>query len=774
MGNLNSTDEDGKSIVDLARQRFQLAKDALDRSRIQSVEDTRFVMGDSDNGWQWPEQVRLLREGSQRVVLTVNVTAQHCNQIINQIRQNRPSAKVLPVDSGADVKTAELLGGLLRQIQSHSRADDAHDIAAEHAIYGGEGYWRVLTEYESPKSFKQRIRIAAITDPTMVYVDPHTQAPDKSDAEWGFVVEDITKEQCKRDHPDIDPTSWVQDGQSGWVTTDTIRRAEYFWCEYVKDEALLLIDGQEILRSDLQGQELPDGAIVDKRVTFRKQWWWAKLLGGETEPLDKKEWPGSYLPIISCIGKEINVKGQIVRKGIVRDLKDPARMVNYSYSAAVESVALQNDVPYIAAAESIKGYETEWGQANRTTAAYLPFNAYDDDDRQLPPPARQQPAIMPSAQVQMLELSVEQMRAASGQQNANFGIRSDAQSGIGIQRLKQQGEVATFHFPDNLSRALRYEARVILDLVPKIYDTKRVIRVLGLDGDVDVATLDPEQQQAYMEKMNALAKDAEKIFNPNVGEYDVVIDTGPSYATQRQEAFQAMTELASQRPELLQIAGDIIMRAADFPMAQELAERLKKTIPPQLLEDEGKNQQIPPQVQAQLEQMQQQMEQMKQMLDAADQEVGRLHGVEQDKAAQMQKVQTDAQLKSAELEIKAQQLEIDRYQAETARMQAQATILQQQQQAEEANEPEGPELDENGQAVPTDMQQLVQAITSMAGMLAAAEQSEAQSFDRLAEQQMALQQSIADLAMAQSAPKEIVVGRDEQGNLRGRVVPTLQ
>lgn len=772
MGNLNSTDEDGKSIVDLARQRFQLAKDALDRSRIQSVEDTRFVMGDSDNGWQWPEQVRLLREGSQRVVLTVNVTAQHCNQIINQIRQNRPSAKVLPVDSGADVKTAELLGGLLRQIQSHSRADDTHDIAAEHAIYGGEGYWRVLTEYESPKSFKQRIRIAAITDPTMVYVDPHTQTPDKSDAEWGFVVEDITKEQCKRDHPGIDPTSWVQDGQSGWVTTDTIRRAEYFWCEYVKDEALLLIDGQEILRSDLQGQELPDGAIVDKRSTFRKQWWWAKLLGGEAEPLDKKEWPGSYLPIISCIGKEINVKGQIVRKGIVRDLKDPARMVNYSYSAAVESVALQNDVPYIAAAESIKGYETEWGQANRTTAAYLPFNAYDDDDRQLPPPQRQQPAIMPSAQVQMLELSVEQMRAASGQQNANFGIRSDAQSGIGIQRLKQQGEVATFHFPDNLSRALRYEARVILDLVPKIYDTKRVIRVLGLDGDVDVATLDPEQQQAYGEKMNALAKDAEKIFNPNVGEYDVVIDTGPSYATQRQEAFQAMTELASQRPELLQIAGDIIMRAADFPMAQELAERLKKTIPPQLLEDEGKNQQIPPQVQAQLEQMQQQMEQMKQMLDAADQEVGRLQGVEQDKTAQTMKIQTDAELKSADLEIKAQQLEIDRFRAETERMQAQATILQSQQA--EANEPEGPELDENGQPMPKDADVILQAINGLAAAMAADEQAESATLQSIAEQQQAIQQAIESLAAIQSAPKEVVVSRDEQGNLRGRVVPTLQ
>jgi hypothetical protein len=582
------------------------------------------------------------------------------------------------------------------------------------------------------------------------------------------VFEDITKAECKREHPDIDPSSWVDDDKGGWVSKDTVRRAEYFWCEYVEDEAIALLDGRTVLKSEVEG-EIPPEMIEAKRPTVRKQWWWCKLLGGETEPIDKKPWPGSYLPIISVVGKEINIQGQRIIKGLVRDLKDPARMVNYSYSAAVESIALQNDVPYIAAAEALKGHETEWGQANRTTKAYLPFNAYDDDGNALPAPGRQSPAVMPAAQVQMLQLSVEQMRAASGQQNANFGIRSDAQSGIGIQRLKQQGEVATFHFPDNLARALRYEARVILDLIPAIYDTKRVIRVLGLDGNIDVATLDPEAQAAYSERLDAVAKDVERIFNPSVGMYDVVIDTGPSYMTQRQEAFAAMTDLASQRPELLQVAGDLIMRAADFPMAEQLAERLEKTLPPGLLDEKG-TEKVPPAVQAKLQDQEQQMRQMGMALDQARQEVQRLQSIEQDKSAQAMKAQNDAELKARELELRQQEIQIDTFRAETERMKAQAdaeNAARQAQAAQEKEEAEAPQLDENGEPVPSEMQTLVQAVASLAQVIA-------QSHQALAEQQAATQEAIGALAEAQSAPKEIVVARDASGALRGRVVPTLQ
>jgi hypothetical protein len=209
--------------------------------------------------------------------------------------------------------------------------------------------------------------------------------------------------------------------------------------------------------------------------------------------------------------------------------------------------------------------------------------------------------------VQLLQLSTEQMRAASGQQNANFGIKSEAASGIGIQRLKAQGEIATFHFPDNLARALRYEAKVLIDLIQKYYDTKRVVRILGLDGAEESAILDPEMEGAYAETQDA---EIQKIFNPLVGEYDVVIDTGPSYHTQRQEGAANLNELAAKNPALMQIAGDLIMRAQDFPMASELADRLAKTLPPELQDKKPGQQEQDPQMMAQMEQMGQQIEAM--------------------------------------------------------------------------------------------------------------------------------------------------------------------
>lgn len=614
------------SIVETAHARYQRARDAYSTLRQQAINDTRFVMGDSENQWQWPEDVYNQRAATLgKPCLTINLTAQHCNQIINSIRQNRPAGRVLPVDSQADPDTAEILGGLCRSIQSYSNADTAHDIAAEHAIYGGEGYWRVLTEYETETSFDQVITIKPVVNPQLVYIDPDAIEPDRSDAKWGFMFEDLSPEQVKEQYPDLDPSSWVEDGDKGWVQKDMIRVAEYFWCEPKADTVYLLQDGTTVLKSTLpEGATVKEGFITDamgtvsvvvnKRETSLKQWYWCKLVGGESEPVDKKEWMGKYLPIITVVGKELNVNGQIVRKGIVRDLKDPARMVNYSYSASVETLALQNKVPYLASSESIENFEDIWGAANIENRAYLPWNAYDEQGRQLPKPERQQPAVMPSAQVQMLQLSTEEMRAASGQQNANFGIRSEASSGVGIQRLKAQGEIATFHFPDNLARALNYEMRVLVDLIPKVYDAKRVIRILGLDGQEKKALLDPEMGQPYAETSDEMGE-VQQIFNPLLGRYDVAIDTGPSYQTQRQEAADTLTELTTRNPQLMQVAGDLVMRSYDFPMSEEIAKRLEKTLPPGLQEQKGQVD-LPPEVQQQLAQSEQQIGQMDQVIQA--------------------------------------------------------------------------------------------------------------------------------------------------------------
>jgi hypothetical protein len=652
------------NIVEIARKRFEKAKAFYSPIRQQAIEDTKFVMGDSDNNWQWPELAIASRVN--KPCLTINITAQHCNQIINNIRQNRPSAKILPRDGDADIKTAEVLGGMLRAIQSYSNADTAHDIAAEHAVYGGEGFWRVLTEYESDESFNQTVVIKPLVNPQLVYVDHNAIEPDRSDAKWGFIFEDISHEQAKLDHPNIDASSWGGSDSTGWIGKDTIRRAEYFWCEDVKDTLYALEDGSTVTKSKLpEGVSEKGGFIVapdgnmhvvnNKRDITTKKWYWCKLLGGQDEPIDKKEWVGSYLPIITVVGKELNINGEIIRKGVVRDLKDSARMVNYSYSSAVESNALQNKAPYLAAKEAIEGFENEWGAANVDASAYLPYNSLTENGEPIPKPERVAPASIATAQVQMLQMSTEQMRASSGQSAANFGVKSEASSGIGIQRLKAQGEIATFHFPDNLARALKYEATVIIDLIKKVYDTKQIVMILGLDGKNKSAVLDPELGQAHQDTDHP---EIQGIFNPLVGRYDISIDTGPSYQTQRQESAEALTQLAKGNPQLMQIAGDIIMRSYDFPLAEDLAKRLEKALPPNLKDEEKGQAEIPPQVKQHIDQMEQQLQAVGKALENADAHVNKLE---------------------SEHESEEAKLEIDRYNAKTNRLKVTGVAMQPEQ-----------------------------------------------------------------------------------------------
>ena len=664
-----------KSVVEVAKERYERARDFYSIPRTLALADTQFVMGDSDNGWQWPAEIYRDRATvNKKPCLTVNVTAQHCNQIINNIRQNRPSAKVNPVDDFADKDTAMILGGMLRSIQTVSNADTAHDLGAEHALYGGEGYWRVITEYDGEKSFDQVIRIKSIPNPFLVYIDPDAKEPDRSDAKWGFVFEDISKEQAKEEHPDIDPTSWAEDSIRGWVNENTVRRAEYFWCVYEPDALYLLSDGTSVLKSELtkdgatvegelvmvEGVPVPDLTIIHERETKIKKWKWCKLLGGEDKPVDERDWPGSYMPIITVVGKELNVDGLIVRKGVVRDLKDPARMVNYSYSAAVETLALQNKIPYMASAEAIEGFEAIYAGANVENRAYLPWNELGENGAKLTKPERQQSAVMPTAQVQMLQLSTEQMRAASGQQNSNFGIKSEASSGVGIQRLKAQGEIATFHFPDNLARALKYEAMVVLDLIPKVSERKQIVRILGLDGKEDAAVLDPEMEGAYSD-VNAKV---DKIFNPSVGKYDVAIDTGPSYQTQRQESADGMRELVQSFPQIMEVAGDQIVRGLDLINGDKIADRLEKALPPGLADDAGDE----------TAKLTQENAQLKQGMDQAKMLVGKMneHIQELEKQANTEKTKliTAGMKQETDQEAQEDQHNINTYKAETERLKA--------------------------------------------------------------------------------------------------------
>jgi hypothetical protein len=685
--------EDSTDIVTEAKERYELAKVAYSTLRAAAQEDTKFYLGDSENGWQWPENIKLNRsEVERRPCLTINLTAQHCNQVINSIRQNRPAAKVRPVDDSSDKKTAEILEGLIRNIHNYSSADDAHDLAAEHAIAGGEGYWAVRTCYESEKSFNQIIKIDQIPDPNMVYIDPFAKNIDRSDADWGFVFEDVSKEYVRRKWPDINPSSWAEDAQ-GWTKKDTVRIADYYYCEYVDDVLYQLPTGDSELKSKIPPQILEQldmmvsAKVLATRPTKRKEWKICKLIGGESKPVDMTDWPGSTLPIVMVVGKELTVNGEVVRKGLVRDLKDPARMVNYAFSAAIESIALQNKIPYMAPAAAIEGYETIWDSANIENRSYLPYNHVDDSGNQIPAPQRQQGTQLASAQIQMLQVATEQMRGASGQHNASMGIKSEASSGIGIQRLKSQSEVATFHFPDNFARALKYEAQILVDLITggRVMDTKRVMRVLGIDGKESQAVLDPSSQVAHQEVDGLTEEDVTRIFNPTIGRYDVTIDTGPSYMTQRQETAANVTEIAARNPQVMQLAGDLVFRSLDFPLADQFAKRFEKSLPPGLKDEKGQPQ-IPPQVQQAIQQAQQHIQEQDQVIQQMQSELQKNQTEQQRAALEAQKAQAEAQVAQARLQIDQAKIQIDSFKAETerAKMEYEARIAMAQQTLQES------------------------------------------------------------------------------------------
>ncbi len=345
-------------------------------------------------------------------------------------------------------------------------------------------------------------------------------------------------------------------------------------------------------------------------------------------------WPGKYIPIVRVIGEETIIDGQLDRKGHTRALKDPQRTYNYWTSAAVEFVALQSKTPYIAPVEAISGLEVYWESANRDNLALLPYNGMDDTGRPIAPPARQQPPTFAPAYLQGMQVAGQELQAVSGQYESQMGEKSNERTGIAIQERQRKGDNATYHYIDHQAVAIRFTGRILIDLIPKIYDTKRIIRIVEENGDQKQIQLDPGAQQAYQAQQQQQNSQVQAIFNPSVGEYDVISEVGPAFATKREEAFNALTAIATQSPEIMQIAGDLIMKAADFPMAEELAERLKNMVPAQALGG-------PPPIVAELQQklagMQKALESMTENLVEEKQ---KRTSVEQQKAIDVYKAET--------------------------------------------------------------------------------------------------------------------------------------
>lgn len=614
--------EDEK-IVKEAKERAELCSTWESDARKRFIEDTKFANGDSDNRWQWDDAVVSARDG--KPCLTINKTQQHNFQIVNDAKQNKPGVNIRPVGDGATYEAAEVFEGVVRHIEYQSNAEQAYDTASEHQVEGGIGYWRIVTDYVSEESFDQEIFIRRVKNPLSIYLDKDISEADGSDARYGFVFEDVPRKQFEAEYPDHkDAADVALNAGDTWVTEDTIKICEYYRKEQKKDELLAFIvpmpyqeAGQQIIvrKSKMDDNQKAIFALVEKaedtqrREILTDEITWYKIAGSTV--IDSRPWLGRYIPIVRVIGKETVIEGKLDRKGHTRAMKDPQRMYNYWASEGTAQVALQSKTPYIAPAQAIEGLETYWGKANIDSAAVLPYNAVTDTGVAIPPPQRQPPPQMASAYIQGMQLSQEQMMMSSGQYQSQFGQNENATSGKAINERQRQGDTATYHFIDNLAIAIRFTGKILIDLIPKIYDTKRVIKIMAKDGEESDVTIDPSQPDAH-QKVEQEEQKASVIFNPTVGRYEVQSDVGPGYATRRQEAFNAMTQIASQNQQFMNVAGDLMFKAADFPMADELAERWSKTIPAAIKGDGP-----PPEVQ----QMQQQMQAMQNAIAALNEKL---------------------------------------------------------------------------------------------------------------------------------------------------------
>lgn len=571
------------------RRRFNIAVESVSDNRAAQLDDLKFAAGSPDNGWQWPEAVRQARlndPNGSRPVLTINKLPQHIKLVTNEQRQNRPAIKVLPVDDNGDPEVAEVLNGIIRHIEVSSNADVAYDTACENQVTIGEGYWRVLTDYCDDESFDQDLIIAPIRNSFSVYLDPNGLIQDSTGAKckWGFITEDLSLDEFKKLYPDAKGASdWQQMGTGDdvrvWFEDDTVRIAEYFYFEE-EDKALYLWPDGSI------SDDKSIGTPVSSRTVTHKNLKWCKTNGFEV--LEKQDLPGKYLPIIRVAGNEYDVEGKIIVSGIVRNAKDPQRMVNYWTSQEAEMLALAPKAPFIGAAGQFEGYEDKWRKANTVNYAYLEYNPLDINGTSVPPPQRQAPPLPPAGIINAKLGSADDLQATVGQYNPSLGAEAKEKSGKAIQARQRQADVGTFHYIDNLSRGIRQLGTVILDLIPKYYDTARIARIIGENGEPDHARLDPKMPKAVNQVQDSTGA-IQKIYNPTVGKYDVVVTVGPSYTTKRVEAAEAMGTLVSENPALWGVIGDLIVKNMDWPGADEMAKRIRKTIPPNLLEGEDED-----------------------------------------------------------------------------------------------------------------------------------------------------------------------------------------
>ena len=654
-----------KDTLAEALEHFKLSEEAESENRKAWIDDVRFAR----LGEQWPDGVKRQREIDGRPCLTINRMPAMLRQVVNDARQNKPAIKVHPVDSGAKRETAEILNGLIRNIEYTSNADVAYDTALDHAVTGGFGYFRIDVDYACDDEFDLDIKICRIANPLTVYGDENSTAADSSDWNKAFITELYTESEFEKRWKGAEKSNWessYRDLPDGWRDNELVRVAEWWTREEVPAKLLKLSDGMVLyvneymrIKDILDAQGITVVGERDTKTNKVKQ----KIISG-AEVLEENEWAGKFIPIVPVYGDEVMVEGKRHWISLTRWAKDPQQMFNYWRTASTELVALAPKAPYLGPKGAFNTDANKWATANNVSYPYI---EYDGGVM----PQRQPFAGPPAGALQEALNASDDMKSTMGIYDAALGARSNETSGRAILQRQRESDTATFNYIDNLSRAIRHAGRVMVDLIPKVYNAPRIIRVIHEDGSNESVPINqpftPDQAKSPQAQAYEAGKTQEtvdgltRIYDVTTGKYDVTCEAGPSFSTKREEAAAQMIELGRMFPPMMQVAGDLLVKNLDWPGADDIADRLKAMLPPQL---QGQSPQVM--------QMRQQMQQMDQM---AKQAVGQLNQQIAQLQQQLQQEKSHDAQAMLQADIDRKKLEIDEYNAVTNRMKVTAPAM---------------------------------------------------------------------------------------------------
>lgn len=553
-------------IIELAKKRNEIARTAWDAIYEDALDDLRFVY-DVDGG-QWDETSRENRKG--RPIITVNKLQKFVRMLRGEMRANKISFKVIPVDNQSDPIVAGIYNGIIKMIEHLSNADIAYDTAYASAIASSIGFFRIATQYSDNNSFDQEIRIKRIMNPLSVRYDPNAQEFNFEDAKYCFVESYMKKIEFEEKYPDATYESFdgstIGQGDTAWFEPDKAKIAEYFYTETKTKKIGMLSNGTiiELDRKNIEVVKLSGLQVVREREVEDKQIKRCLMSGAEIleSPTD---WAGSYIPIIPVLGDEVVVNGKRHLLSLIRGAKDPQRMYNYWSTAATENVAMSPKAPYIVDHRQIKGFEGEWEESNVKNRMFLRYKYIAG----LQKPSREPPPSIPTAIVEMMRNTSFELEDQLGKYEASKGAPSNERSKVAIDARITQGEKGSFTFVDNFNRSLIYAGKQIIDLIPKVYDSARVLQIIGEDGKQKPITVN--QPDVDVKSGQVITKN-----NLKVGKFDLIVTTGIAYASKRQEASNEMSKAMQYAPSVAHIIAPLLFRQSDWEGSKEIADRIEQ------------------------------------------------------------------------------------------------------------------------------------------------------------------------------------------------------